>query len=229
MNYRQKEKDQKRKKKEVNFRKETNSLNLISFLLLEMPRRTNMSKRLSRLESASRPEVKFRTAASGAFDTVGSVNGTLIQPQELAQATGRASRIGDKVKSRNIRFQAIIKMPNSAANDTCAVRILVLRSKLSDPATGDMPTWYGSVDEDKFFIVKDILTQVSVVAVAPNSSLKGSTLKKVKFNLPTGLRKLQYDGSELQSPLNNEYVIYMIAENQSAETAYNWQHYYLDN
>jgi len=58
---------------------------------------------------------------------------------------------------------------------------------------------------------------------------KGSTLKKVKFNIPTGLRKLQYDGSAFQSPLNNEYIIYMLAENQSAEVAYNFQHYYLDN
>ena len=41
--------------------------------------------------------------------------------------------------------------------------------------------------------------------------------------------KLQYDGGALSSPLNNEYVVYMLAENQSAEVAWNMQHYYLDN
>ncbi len=200
-----------------------------------MPRRNNnLSKRVNKLERISRPEVKFQTAESGAFDTVGSVTGTLLHPQELAEGVGRNQRIGDKVKSRNIRFQAIFKMPSNPDNGTCAVRILVLRSKFSDPLTSNMPSWYGSVDEDKFFIVKDILTQVSLngtknTTSAGTSLYTGSTLKKIKFNIPTGLRKLQYDGSTNQAPSNNEYVIYMLAENQSAEVAYNWQHYYVDN
>ena len=188
-----------------------------------------LSKRINRLETISRPEVKYQFDESGAFDTVGSVSGTLLKPQQLGEGVGRASRIGDKVKTRNIRFQAILKMPQGASNSTCAVRILVLRSKFSDPSTSEMPSWYSTVDEDKFFVVKDILTQVSTSAVTTGNSFAGSTLKKIKFNLPTGLRKLQYDGSAVQSPLNNEYVIYMLAENASAEVAYNWQHYYIDN
>lgn len=199
-----------------------------------MPRRyrkrNTVTKRVNRLEKITRPEVKFRFSESGAFDTVGSVNGTLIQPQQLAEGVGRANRIGDKVKSRNIRFQAVLKMPNNPGNATCAVRILVLRAKYSDPGTAQMPSWYGTVDEDKFFVVKDILTQVSIAGARESGTLlTGSTLKKIKFNLPTGLRKLQFDGSALQSPSNNEYVIYMLAENQSAEVAFNWQHYYIDN
>jgi hypothetical protein len=196
-----------------------------------MPRRKNttLNKRLNRLERISRPEVKFNQAASGAFDTVGSLTGTLLTPQQLAEGVGRNQRIGDKVKSRNIRFQAIFKMPNSASNNTSAIRILVLRSKATELSTNDMPNWYGSVDEDKFFVVKDILTQVSIVTRSSGDNNVGSTLKKVKFNIPTGLRKLQYDGSGNQSPLNNEYLIYMLAENQSAECAYNWQHYFIDN
>ncbi len=195
-----------------------------------MPKKQSLAKRINRLEKVSRPEVKFSLNESGAFDTVGSVTGTLLRPQQLAEGVGRNQRIGDKVKSRNIRFQGIIKMPDGASNSTSAVRILVLRSKFSDPGTSNMPTWYGSVDEDAFFVVKDILTQVSTMAVDPNiSPAVGSTLKKVKFNIPTGLRKLQYDGPSLQSPLNNEYLIYMLAENQSAEVAYNFQHYYVDN
>ena len=194
-----------------------------------MPKRTSLAKRVNRLEAVSRPEVKHNQGASGAFDTVGSVLGTLLTPQALQEGVGRNQRIGDKVKSRNIRFQAIFKMPNSASSNTSAIRVLVLRSKLSDPTTADMPSWYGTVDEDKFFVVKDILTQVSIVARSTGDNNVGSTLKKVKFNIPTGLRKLQYDGSSFQSPINNEYIIYMLAENQSAECAYNWQHYYLDN
>ena len=197
-----------------------------------MPKRSSISKRLNRLERRSRPEVKFQSTESGAFDTVGSITGTLLLPQQLAEGVGRNQRIGDKVKSRNIRFQAIVKMPDGASNSTCAVRVLVLRSKFTEPDTSDMPTWYGSVDEDKFFVVKDVLTQVSLQAInnANNASApKGSTLKKMKFNIPTGLRKLQYDGASNQSPINNEYLIYLLAENQSAEVAYNWQHYYLDN
>lgn len=198
-----------------------------------MPKTESLKKRVSKLERVSRPEVKFMTDESGAFDTIGSVTGTLLRPQQLAEGVGRNQRIGDKVKSRNIRFQAIIKMPDGASSSTCAVRILVLRAKFSDPGTSTMPNWYGSVDEDQFFVVKDILTQVSLQTMNNPSTggavTKGSTLKKVKFNIPTGLRKLQYDGSAFQSPLNNEYVIYMLAENQSAEVAYNFQHYYLDN
>ncbi len=196
-----------------------------------MPRkRTNsLAKRVNRLEKVSRPEVKHNQAESGAFDTIGSINGTLLLPQQLQEGVGRNQRVGDKVKSRNVRFQAIMKMPNGASSATCAVRILVLRSKLTYPDSSDMPNWYSSVDEDKFFVIKDILTQVSTRAVDPGVEYSGSTLKKVKFNLPTGLRKLQYDGASNQSPLNNEYIIYMLAENQSAEVAYNWQHYYIDN
>ena len=198
-----------------------------------MPRKDSLKKRVNRLERVSRPEVKFATQESGAFDTVGSVTGTILRPQQIAEGVGRNQRIGDKVKSRNIRFQAILKMPDGASNSTCAVRCLVLRSKFSDPGTSSMPNWYGSVDEDQFFVVKDILTQVSLQTMNNPSTggavTKGSTLKKLKFNIPTGLRKLQYDGSAFQSPLNNEYVIYMLAENQSAEVAYNFQHYYLDN
>lgn len=126
-------------------------------------------------------------------------------------------------------------MPNSASNNTCALRLLVLRSKIQHASTSDMPTWYGTVDEDKFFIVKDVLTQVSIVARSSGDNNVGSTLKKVDFSVPIGLRKAQYDGqsaeasSNLNRPINNEYLIYMIAENQSAEVAYNWTHYYLDN
>ncbi len=194
-----------------------------------MPKKQSLAKRVNRLEKVSRPEVKFSLNESGAFDTVGSVTGTLLRPQQLQEGVGRNQRIGDKVKSRNIRFQAICKMPDGALNSTCAIRILVLRAKFSDPGTSNMPNWYSSVDEDAFFVVKDILTQVSTRAVDPGVEYAGSTLKKVKFNIPTGLRKLQYDGPSLQSPLNNEYLIYMLAENQSAEVAYNFQHYYLDN
>lgn len=197
-------------------------------------RRRTLSKRVNRLEAVCRPEVKHNLNESGAFDTVGSVSGTLITPQQLAEGVGRNQRIGDKVKSRNIRFQAILKMPSLPSSPTCAVRILVLRAKFTEPDTSDMPNWYGSVDEDKFFVVKDILTQVSMNGTRNTTSNgtsadTGSTLKKIKFNLNTGLRKLQFDGPSNQSPTNNEYIIYMLAENQSAEVAYNWQHYYLDN
>jgi len=191
-----------------------------------MPRK-NLSKRLSSLESKCRPEVKYADRASSAFDTIGSVTGTLLFPQILAQGTGRNNRIGDKVKSRNIRMQLILKMPSVPTSPTCAIRLLVLRSKIQNPHTSDMPTWFGTVDQDKFFVVKDILTQVSSLNTQPTMS--GSTLKNFKFNVPTGLRKLQFDGSGAMSPLNNEYIIYMLAENQSAEVAYNYQHYYLDN
>jgi len=199
-----------------------------------MPRRSKatLTKRVNRLEKVSRPEVKHKAIASGAFDTVGSISGTLIHPQRLQAGTSRDSRVGDKVKSRNIRFQGILKMPANPSSSTCAVRFLVLRSKGQDYTTSDMPTWYGSVDEDKFFVIKDILTQVSAVqarTVDGTSYQTGSTLKNVKINVSTGLRKLQYDGTANNSPINNEYLIYMLAENQSAEVAYNWQHYYLDN
>lgn len=198
-----------------------------------MPRKKqSLSKRINRLERVSRPEVKFQTGESGAFDTVGSITGTLLTPQALAEGVGRNQRVGDKVKSRNLRLQAIFKMPQNPDSPTCAIRLLVLRSKFTEPDTSDMPTWYGNVDEDKFFVVKDIMTQVSAVqarTVTGTSFETGSTLKKIKLNIPIGLRKLQYDGAANQSPINNEYIVYMLAENQSAECAYNWQHYYLDN
>ena len=197
-----------------------------------MPKRNSLAKRVNRLERVSRPEVKFQQGESGEFDTVGSITGTLLTPQALQEGVGRNQRVGDKVKSRNIRFQAILKMPANPASSTCAVRCLVLRSKFTEPDTSDMPSWYGSVDEDKFFVIKDIMTQVSAVqarTVDGDSFQTGSTLKKLKFNIPTGLRKLQFDGATNQSPINNEYIIYMLAENQSAEVAYNWRHYYLDN
>lgn len=199
-----------------------------------MPKRKNtLSKRVNRLERNNRPEVKFQQGESGAFDTVGSITGTLLQPQALLQGVGRNQRVGDKVKSRNIRFQAIFKMPDTASNSTSALRILVLRAKYSNPQAADMPNWYATVDEDRFFVVKDILTQVSLQAMnnpaSGGGATKGSTLKKIKFNIPTNMRKLQYDGASYQSPLNNEYIIYMLAENQSAEVAFNWKHYYVDN
>lgn len=197
-----------------------------------MPKQSALKKRVARLERVSRPEVKHKAIASGAFDDVGSITGTLIRPQQLQAGTSRDSRVGDKVKTRNIRFQAIFKMPANPSNSTCALRILVLRSKGSGYGTSDMPDWYDSVDEDKFFVIKDVLTQVSAVqarTVDGTSYQTGSTLKNIKFNCPTGLRKLQFDGTSNSSPLNNEYLIYMLAENGSAEVAYNWQHYYMDN
>ena len=76
-------------------------------------RRRTLSKRVNRLERTCRPEVKFTLKQSGAFDTIGATQGTLLQPQQLAEGVGRNQRIGDKVKSRNIRFQALIKMPDA--------------------------------------------------------------------------------------------------------------------
>lgn len=198
------------------------------------PRNRTLTKRVARLERVSRPEVKYQSSESNAFVAVGAVQGTVIKPQQLAEGIGRNQRIGDKVKSRNIRFQAIMKIPDAASNATCAVRILALRAKFSYPDTGtldtrDFPNYYSSVDEDKFFVLKDILTQVSLQTLTTNDYSAGSTVKKVKFNLPTGLRKLQFDGPSNQSPTNNEIVIFIVAENSAAEVAYNWQHYYLDN
>lgn len=203
-----------------------------------MPKRrtsTALAKRVNRLERRSRPEVKYVKDQSGAFDTVGSILGTLLTPQSLQQGSARNKRVGDKCKTRNIRFQALFKMPNSASNNTCAIRVLVLRSKIQHPSESDMPNWYGAVDEDKFFVIKDVLSQVSIVARSTGDNNVGSTLKKINFNISTGLRKLQYDGNStdpgslLNRPVNNEYIIYLLAENQSAEVAYNWGHYYLDN
>lgn len=199
-----------------------------------MPRKsTSIVKRVRKLERVSRPEVKHHRNYSGEFDTVGSLTGTLLNPMQLTQGTGRGYRIGDKVKSRNIRFQCIVKMPSLAANPTCAVRVLVLRSKISNPTTSDMPSWYTPVDEDKFFVVKDVITQVSQMGTrnaggGGDSFSTGSTLRRFNFNINTGMRKLQYDGNG-PSPLNNEYIIYMLAENQSAECAYYWRHYFIDN
>ncbi len=198
------------------------------------PRNRTLAKRVNRLERTCRPEVKFALEQSGAFDTIGATQGTVLRPQQLQEGVGRNQRIGDKVKSRNIRFQAIMKMGTQPSNTTCAIRVLALRAKFSDPDTGtidtgDFPNYYSSVDEDKFFVLKDILTQVSITSVDPGVAFTGSSLKKVKFNLPIGLRKLQYDGSSLQSPSNNEVVIFLVAENGDAEVAWNYQHYYIDN
>lgn len=188
----------------------------------------SLSQRVAKLEIKSRPEVKFETGASGAFDTIGSVTGTMLYPQVLVSGTGRDQRVGNKVKSRNIKFQAIIKMPYASSSATCAVRILALRSKKEDPVGLEMNNWYEPVDEDKFFVVKDILTQVSS-QYWNGTANDGSSIKKIVFNLPEKFRKLQYDGTASQSPTNNETIIYILAENQSAEIAYNWTHYYLDN
>ena len=55
-----------------------------------MPKRRNtLAKRVNRLEKVSRPEVKHQTGQSGSFDTVGSVNGTVLLPQQLAEGVGR--------------------------------------------------------------------------------------------------------------------------------------------
>lgn len=196
-----------------------------------MPRKKlTLTKRVNRLETVSRPEVKYRDQESGAFDAVGSVSGTLLQPMQLAETVGRNGRVGNKVKSKNIRFQAILKMPGAPNSSTCAVRILVLRSKIEDPTTSDMPNWYGAVDEDKFFVIKDILTQVSSRFYHDGTSaLSGSTVKRINFNIKTGFRKLQYDGQGLQSPSNNEYIIYMLAESGDAQVAWNLKHFYIDN
>ncbi len=201
------------------------------------PRRRARStaSRVNRLERVCRPETKYASDESSAFDTIGATQGTVLKPQQLAQGFSRNKRVGDKVKSRNIRFQALLRLEDSASNPNCAVRILAVRSKIQDPETGtldtgDFPNYYSTVDQDKFFVLKDILTSVSALSTDPGVSVtNGSTIKKIKFNLPTYLRKLQYDGSDEQSPVNNEVVIFMIAENSSAEVAYNWQHYYLDN
>ena len=188
----------------------------------------SLAKRVEKLERTGRPEIKFNFGESGAFDLVGSTSGTLIKPQQLAEGVGRNARIGDKVKTRNIKMQAIFRMKSGSTNGTSAIRILVLRSKKSSPTTSDMPTWYGAVDEDKFFVIKDTLTNITIPAANDNYNI-GSTVKRIKFNVPTKLRKLQYNGGAVQSPQNNEYVIYFLAENLDVEVGYNWKHYYLDN
>ena len=42
--------------------------------------KSKFNKRLEKLESITRPEVKYQVGESGAFDTVGSVLGTLLTP-----------------------------------------------------------------------------------------------------------------------------------------------------
>ena len=59
-----------------------------------MPKKQSLAKRVNRLERVSRPEVKFSLNESGAFDTIGSVTGTLLRPQQLQEGVGRNQRIG---------------------------------------------------------------------------------------------------------------------------------------
>lgn len=189
------------------------------------------TSRIDKLESMVRPEVKYRGFESGAFDTIGSTSGTILHPQKLSEGTGRNQRVGDKVKSKNIRFNAIIQLSPSAVavSASAAVRLLVLRSKFSDPSTSvlsPLNSWYGNVDEDKYFVMKDTLTQVHVTGDSDNL---GSTFKRIKLNIPTGLRKIQYDGAAEDAPLNNEIIIFLIASSTSAVFAYNMKHYYIDN
>lgn len=200
-----------------------------------MPRKYQLKKRVAKLERNLKPEVKHIFAHSGEFDTIGSINGTLIRPQELAQSVGRNGRIGDSVKAKNLRFNAIMKMPSLASNPTCAVRLLVLRARSAEHvSTTNMPSWYAPVDEDKFIVVKDIMTQVSQMGTrnaggGGDSYSTGSTLRQYKLNFKLGLRKLQYDGGSSHPPLAGETFVYLLAENQSAEVAYNWRFYYTDN
>ena len=202
-------------------------------------RRSNsLARRVRRLERIGRPEVKFNNTSAD-WNYIGDTQGTLIKPMQTTQGAARNLRIGDKLKSRNIRFQALVKMGQNPTEPTCAVRLLVLRSKKQNPdvatvppGTGDFPNYYEQVDEDKFFVIKDMLLGVSALqarTVTGTSFETGSQIKKIKLNIPVGLRKLQYDGGGLQSPLNNEYVIYMIAENDSAEVTWNYTHYFIDN
>lgn len=185
-------------------------------------------KRLAKLESQARPEVKYVTDESSGFDAIGSLSGTLLKPQEMAGGSSRNQRVGDKVKSRNIRIQLIFNMaPLSSASGQAAIRLLVLRCKYSQPTTSDMPTWYGPVDEDKFFVIKDIMIGVASTFYT-GSTGGGGESKRVKLNISTGLRKLQYDGPSSMSPLNNETVVYMLTSNNTAQVAYNWKHYYID-
>lgn len=196
-------------------------------------KRKTLSKRINKLERNLKPEVKHHAAQSGAFDTVGSLNGTLIRCCNLTQGSGRSYRIGDSVKAKNIRFKALIKMPNLASNPTCAVRLLVLRARdRNDIDVSNMPNWYSAVDEEKFIVVKDVLTQVSQMGTRNaggngDSFSTGSTLRQFNWNLKLGGRKLTYDGN-LGTPMAGETFIYMLAENQSAETAYYWRMYFTD-
>lgn len=196
-------------------------------------KRKTLTKRINKLERNLKPEVKHHHSQSGAFDTVGSVAGTLIRTCNIAQGTGRSYRIGDSIKAKNIRFKAIVKMPSLASNPTCAVRILVLRARdRNDIDVSNMPNWYSSVDEEKFIVVKDVLTQVSQMGTrnaggGGDSYSTGSTLRQFNWNMKLGGRNLVYDGG-LTEPMAGETFIYMLAENQSAETAYNWRMYFTD-
>lgn len=197
------------------------------------PKRKSLTKRLNRLERDAKPEVKHHSGYSGAFDTVGSISGTLIRTCSIAQGTGRSYRVGDAIKAKNCRFKAIVKMPSLASNPTCAIRLLVLRARdRQDIDASNMPNWYSQVDEEKFIVIKDVLTQVSQLGTRNaggngDSFSTGSTLKQFNYNLKLGNRKLVYDGG-LTTPMAGETFIYMLAENQSAEVAYNWRMYYTD-
>lgn len=189
--------------------------------------KSRLSKRVARIERLAKPETKFALSSSG-FNTVGSIVGTLIQPQTLGQGVERFQRIGDRVKSIAVRMDAVVSK-SGGVNPATNIRVLCLKAKFSNPTTSDMPpAWFSPVNLNKFRVLYDKMVPLKSDNLAPTGVYVGGGTRRLRLNIKTHLHKLQYQSSADTTPEEGEVVFYLLADNQDAEVAYNWQHYYYD-
>ena len=188
----------------------------------------NKSKRRARPVTAQQVKKMIYGAAETKHHTLSyddepmSTGGDIIALSDINHGTGDQHRIGDQIRVQKIYGQLVVKMATTLTGTNNynkmfpAFRFLILQSKKSGPAVGDIPAnYYDPVDVDKFYVLQDKLISLNnpmsindgtnTYYLAGPNKLK-INMKKLNNNL------IQYNGNNAE-PVRNEIFMAFIPQN----------------
>ena len=176
-------------------------------------------------------ETKYQTIGNGSWTDIGAIQGTLIQLSAIAQGTSNGNRIGNKVTVT--RIVGSVTMGESQAggfpdSTTLQVRMMIVQSRGSTLATGDMPGLDGQGDIDKYFVIMDEMCNFKSSAAYNGTNVRkyiDPMTKKVNIKVPW--KRLTFDDSAT-SARDHPVYLYLFASNGSLEQKYHFHTFFKD-
>ena len=171
-------------------------------------------------------EVKLASFTASTRTSIGSTFGTLTNLASIAQGTGDADRVGNRITVKKLFVHKSITIPDGSAGDT--VRFILLQSRGRELTSSDMPSVFAPADLDKFRVLYD-----RFIGIHPNyhdgTNPGGGSEVEVRFSVPAKKllqKKLQYNDT-VTAP-DYPIYLYMIDANNTATQAGFEQIYYYD-
>lgn len=175
-----------------------------------MSKKNDMEKRVKALEKEQlKHKPELRQACSELSSTALSTAGTLYDLTYMPIGDdNQIDRIGDQIRVSSMKLNYILTQASTSNFGGVFVRYIVVRSKIGELVSGDFPnSVYGCPDHSKYWVLKDVVTDLRACANNGAGTNVGFTHAKIKMTkrYKNGL-KVQYVNTLPDSKDNGLYM-----------------------